>query len=504
MLNIQTAMPDFVNQEVGAHEPIQIELGDLVQHIRSSAIPNDLPPTTRFVGLENIAANEGEFLELSTTSEVRSRVFCFQAEDVLYGRLRPYQRKSAVASFDGFASGEVIILRCSERILPRYLRIVFLSENFTRYVNARVKGDRPRASFATIASYRIDLPSLETQQEICARDSRLHDAVRRLGEATATVGRTTDFVLSQMRSRLLWGSDPDETLVPLADMVESIDYGTSQKSTYGASGTPVLRIPNIASSGVIDAADLKYSPLTPHELERSQLELGDILLVRSNGSLALVGRAAKVGTEHVGYAFAGYLLRMRPKAGVSSDYLLQVVRSDAFQRLVAAASRSSTGINNLSAGRLGAFVVPRLDAEGQRRAVEILGRLQDSAASSSGHVRQAWTQAKILHEVARRGWLGHPSPSASDEIAPDGAQIAAPDQLKNEGQQVQRDIQTIVLEKLDGTVGGQASFETLFDGVSSDYDVARDVIFGLLGATPPILTQAFDQPSRSIVLRRPN
>lgn len=481
----------------------QVELRDLVQQIRSSTVPEDLPPTTRFVGLENIAAHEGEFLELAATSEVRSRVFRFQSGDVLYGRLRPYQRKAAVASFDGYASGEVIVLRCSVRILPRYLRMVLLSENFRQFISARVKGDRPRASFESVASYRIDLPSLETQEEICARDSQLHDAVRQLGEAAANVDRITDAILSQVRSQLIWGSVPNSALVPLVDLVESIDYGTSRKSTYNGSGTPVLRIPNITTYGVIDSTDLKYSPLDPRELERSRVEIGDILLVRSNGSLALVGRAAQVDPDHEGYAFAGYLLRMRPKLDVSSDYLLQVVRSAAFQRLVAAASRSSTGINNLSAGRLSDFAVPRLDAERQLQVVELLGRLEAFVESSSARVRQAWIQAKMLHDTARRSWLGHPTPAVAGEpIHAVRANVAAPNPLKAEGPLMHSDIQAVMLEKLDGTSDRTASFETLFDGLSVDYDVARDVVFKLLAAKPPVLMQIFDLHSRSIVLRR--
>ncbi|MBD8140202.1 hypothetical protein IFT36_06530 [Frigoribacterium sp. CFBP 13605] len=499
---MQTRMPRDEEGKPGGR-PIEVQLGDLVRQIRSSTIPDDLPAETRFVGLENIAAQEGDFLELSTTSDVRSRVFEFHAQDVLYGRLRPYQRKAAVASFDGYASGEVIVMRCSDKILPGFLRTVLLSENFTRYANARAKGDRPRISFATVASYRVELPGLETQQAILERDSRMHGAVRALGEVRASVEQITGDILSQLRSRLIWASTPSNRLVPLKDMVESIDYGTSKKSTYDASGSPVLRIPNIKASGVIDSEDLKYSPLNPQELERSRVETGDILLVRSNGSPAWVGRAAKVSPDYDGYAFAGYLLRLRPKVGISSDYLLQVVQSNEFQRLVAAGSRSSTGIHNLSAGRLARFLVPTLAAEHQLRVVELLARLQASAESASANVTQAWDKAMMLHEVARGGWLSHPVPAG-----PEGhfglieAEAAAPEPVKLEGQSRQSDLRTIVLQKLDRLSGGTASFETLFTDASKDYDVERDAIFGLLAAKPPIVTQAFDPESRSIVFKR--
>ena len=492
-----------MEREVGRDEVVQLDLGALVQQIRSSTNPGDLPPASRFVGLESIEANDGGFLELSTTSEVRSRVFHFQPEDVLYGRLRPYQRKCAIASFEGFASGEVIVLRCSPQILPRFLQMILLSENFTRFVNARTKGDRPRASFATISSYRIELPSLEAQDEICARNSRLHDAVKRLEEASEAVDRVTDAIMSQTRSKLIWDSVQGNRLVPLIDIVESIDYGTSQKSTYDASGSPVLRIPNISSTGRIDAADLKYSPLSPRELERSRLEYGDILLVRSNGSLALVGRAAQVDEAHAGFAFAGYLLRIHPKEGVSSAFLLQIVRSVPFQRLVATASRSSTGINNLSAGRLANFEVPLVGTERQNRVVDILGRLDHLVTSTTATLRHAWTSGRVLHETARNGWLGQPGPATLQESKSGKVVPTSPGtKSTTEGRLMTGDIQTNLLEQLDGIPSGIATFESLFREMSDDYDATRDVIFGLLAADPPVLMQVFDPISRSIVLRR--
>jgi type I restriction enzyme S subunit len=478
-----------------------VELGKLVHHIRVSEMPRDLPAETRFVGLESIAPHEGEFLELSSTSQVRSRVFRFQSGDVLYGRLRPYLRKAAIADFDGFASGEVTVLRCSERILPRYLLTLLLSEDFTQFVNARTRGDRPRVSFASIATYRVELPSLETQEEVCARDARLGAAVSKLGTASANVVRITELIMNQMRAKLIWGSG-EGSVGALADLVESIDYGTSQKSIYGGGGAPVLRIPNITSSGEIDASDLKFAVLSQRELVRSRLEAGDILLVRSNGSLALVGQAAKVSSEHEGYSFAGYLLRMRPKSSVLSDYLVQIVRSDAFKRMVEAASRSSTGINNLSAGRLAKFVVPIVEIEQQRQVVDILSRLQASVTSSSTEVKQTWAYAKELHESARRGWLGHPTLPEHGRSIEESRTMVVRDQRKTEGPRMQRDIQSMMFEKIDATPDGEVSFEAIFDGLRVDYDSARDVLFKLLAAQPPALTQVFDRKSRSIVLRR--
>ena len=98
--------------------------------------------------------------------------------------------------------------------------------------------------------------------------------------------------------------------VALGDIALAFRYGTSVKCSYEQTGEPVLRIPNI-DNGRINIDDLKYGPLNDAEAENLRLRLGDILMVRSNGSLNLVGRPALVDAHVVGYCYAGYLVRVR-------------------------------------------------------------------------------------------------------------------------------------------------------------------------------------------------
>lgn len=499
----RTRVVEAVMTRISPDEGGKIRLSTVVSHVRTSAMPDDLPVGTHFIGLEDVASQEGHLVNLSDVAAVRSRVFLFQSGDVLYGRLRPYLRKAAVADFDGSASGEIIVLRCSERILPRYLLILLLSEDFTQFVNARTKGDRPRTSFGIIASYEVELPSLDAQAEVCIRENRMVAAVARLSAALADHERTVASLLETTRSKLIWDASAMKDQVPLADLLESIDYGTSKKSTAGGVGTPVLRIPNIGSSGEIDGRDLKYTSLNRTEVERYRLRAGDLLLIRSNGSVALVGRAAKVGKDHEDHAFAGYLLRLRPRDGVLSDYLLELVRSSPFRRMVEAAARSSTGINNLSAGRLAAFPVPAPSIGRQVFIVDTLSRLQGAVASSSEVLIQVWSSAKALQKTSRQGWLGHGALQLSKNLTGTPPQDGGkPDHL-DPGDQMDEDVEVGLWRRVDALPPAGGSFATVSDGIRADYDALRDAVFKLLSAEPPGLEQVFDERSRAIVLRRP-
>lgn len=483
----------------------KVLLGSLVSQVRDTVMPEELPTETPFVGLEDIISNEGQLGSVSQVSSVKSRVFQFQSDDVLYGRLRPYLRKAVLVDFDGSASGEIIVLRCSERILPRYLLMLLLSEDFTRFVKKHAKGDRPRTSFAAISTYGLDLPPLEVQAEVCMRDTRLASAMSKLEDALAAYHRASLAFMNIVRSRLIWDERVDAALVPLADILKSIDYGTAQKSNYGGAGIPTLRIPNINPSGEIDTSDLKYALLDEGEFEKYRLIAGDLLLIRSNGSLSLVGRAAKVGKEQENYAFAGYLLRLRPADKVLSDFLLELVRSIPFQRMVETAARSSTGINNLSAGRLSAFVVPLPSLKYQEQVTDILVRLQQLSSSSSERLKQAWLGAKNLRDAARGLWLGHSVTARTKQSFRTSRkrQVPLENHIDERAMEMIEDIEVAILRRLDSMSSKSASFESLSEGMKAEYDVLRDAVFKLLSLDPPNLVQFFDEETRSIILRRP-
>ena len=82
------------------------------------------------------------------------------------------------------------------------------------------------------------------------------------------------------------------------------------KCHYEPKTAPVLRIPNVIN-GRIDLSDLKYGSFSKEEEKKLALKAGDLLVIRSNGSLDLVGRVALVPKTVAGHLYAGYLIRIR-------------------------------------------------------------------------------------------------------------------------------------------------------------------------------------------------
>lgn len=136
--------------------------------------------------------------------------------------------------------------------------------------------------------------------------------------------------------------------IKLSDVVESIKYGTSAKCCKEPIGVPILRIPNV-KSGYVDASDLKFAELSDDEKANLKLSEGDLLLVRSNGSVDLVGRTALVRSTDVQFGYAGYLMRLRlNKELVCPDFLNFCFQSYDMRLQIQLPARSTTGVHNIN------------------------------------------------------------------------------------------------------------------------------------------------------------
>ncbi len=163
--------------------------------------------------------------------------------------------------------------------------------------------------------------------------------------------------------------------VSMGDIAFGFRYGTSVKCSYEPTGEPVLRIPNIENGG-INIEDLKFGPLPAREADDLRLQLGDILMVRSNGSLNLVGRPALVEAHAVGYCYAGYLVRVRTSAiHLDTRYLLLALNTAHVRDQIEIPIRTTVGLKNVNATELSGLTIPLPPLAEQHRIVAKVGEL---------------------------------------------------------------------------------------------------------------------------------
>lgn len=167
--------------------------------------------------------------------------------------------------------------------------------------------------------------------------------------------------------------------VRLGFLIEDPVYGTSKKCNYeNSDGIGVLRIPNI-SEGFIDSTDLKFAYFSDEEISSLKLEDNDLLTIRSNGSVSLVGKTALVRGTDTDKLFAGYLIRLRPfKQHVNGKYFHYAFESQFVRNQIEFLAKSTSGVNNINSSELQSLIIPIPSLEEQNEIVNQLDNLLDT------------------------------------------------------------------------------------------------------------------------------
>jgi type I restriction enzyme S subunit len=119
-----------------------------------------------YISNEDIASWTGKLLK-DDPQPAESDGRKFRTDDVLLNKLRPYLAKVYHAGFDGVSSGELLCLRPSAGVLPRFLFYVLASKGFIDTIDAETFGSKmPRADWEIVGHQPLPLPPLETQQRI--------------------------------------------------------------------------------------------------------------------------------------------------------------------------------------------------------------------------------------------------------------------------------------------------------------------------------------------------
>ncbi len=122
-----------------------------------------------YVGLEHIESKTGRLVRAEGSQDsAESTVNRFQTGDVLFGKLRPYLAKAAVADLDGVCSSEILVYR-PHGLAPQYLKHVLLLDGFIEEVNSSTYGSKmPRADASFISRLPVPQPPIKEQIAIAS------------------------------------------------------------------------------------------------------------------------------------------------------------------------------------------------------------------------------------------------------------------------------------------------------------------------------------------------
>lgn len=274
---------------------------------------------------------------------------------------------------------------------------------------------RRRISRDDFLAIRVVVPPVVEQHAIAATLTSV-DGAMAAGEALVEqLDRARRALLTKLMERGVCeaprlrttptGRAPDHwEEVTVSDLATDISYGTSLPLNADGDGVPVLRIPNVVG-GTVDS-DLKFRRFSENEIESLRLMPDDLLVVRTNGNPAYVGRTLLFPKREGVWAFASYLIRVRVDCErVLPAYLHYALQSPGVRRCVEHGIRTSAGNYNLNTQgiRSTPLNLPPLDE--QRAIVEALDTISERCRRERAVLDQRRIVRTALAEALLSGRL---------------------------------------------------------------------------------------------------
>jgi type I restriction enzyme S subunit len=242
----------------------------------------------------------------------------------------------------------------------------------------------PRADMDFVLSLPIGLPPIDEQRRIVDLLARAEGIVRLRREAQQKAAELIPAIFVDMFG------DPATNpkhwpVLPLGEVLASVDYGCSTKASATGAGVPIIRMGNVTAAGDLDLDDLKFVELSEEDAERFRLREGDLLFNRTN-SKELVGKTG-LWDGSLDAVVASYFIRLRTRPDVAvPSYLWTWMNSLHMKRVLFDTARGAIGQANINSKELRAFrvAVPPLDMqqtfESRVESVRGLCRQQRSAS----------------------------------------------------------------------------------------------------------------------------
>jgi type I restriction enzyme, S subunit len=160
-------MSDAVNS-ISQEEWTKVILGDIAKNISENEYKPKEKGLDRCIGLEHLDPGSLKIRRWSPITPEMSFTRRFSKGQILFGKRRAYQKKVALADFDGICSSDILVIEAKkENFVQEILPFIIQDDRFFEFAVGTSSGSlSPRTKWKFLADYEIWLPSLDEQSRI--------------------------------------------------------------------------------------------------------------------------------------------------------------------------------------------------------------------------------------------------------------------------------------------------------------------------------------------------
>ena len=387
-----------------------MHFGDVVRNVREVERDPLAAGIERYVGLEHMEPENLHIKSWGLVAEGTTFTQRFRHGQVLFGKRRAYQRKLAVAEFDGVCSGDILVFQSKdERLLPELLPFIVQSEGFFANALRTSSGSlSPRTRWRDLAAYEFSLPPLDEQRRIAdilwAADAHVQ-SWQVVQEALLVLRAALLQELFEPSSLKVQGkSFRSMRLSKVVTYASDGPFGSKLKTEhYVDKGARVIRLQNIGE-GLFDDSDKAYiSEPYYQELVRYAVYPGDIIVAGLGDENHPVGRASQI-PQFVGPAInkADCFCLRADDSVVEQEYLLHFLNSS-YARLQVRQRAQGTTRLRINVANLRTVLVPVQSRETQVETCRLFRSINETYKDAITNLNSVQSLAVSLREHLLNG-----------------------------------------------------------------------------------------------------
>ena len=211
-----------------------------------------------YLGLEHLDSGSLKVTRFGSEVAPVGEKLVMHKGDVLFGKRRAYQKKVAIAPFDGIFSAHGMVLRPKEEVIDKNFFPLFISSDY--FLDAAIKISvgslSPTINWRDLKDLEFELPDLDTQRRLAEVLSSINDTTEAYKKLIA---KTDELVKSQFMeqfdgplSNKIYKVEP---LKNNATLLNGRAY--RQNELLNAGKYPVLRVGNFFSNDSWYYSDLE-------------------------------------------------------------------------------------------------------------------------------------------------------------------------------------------------------------------------------------------------------
>ena len=376
----------------------RVKFGEVVQLNKDRCANPAEEGIDRYVGLEHVDPEDLRIRRWGLVAEGTTFTNLFKPGQVLFGKRRAYQRKVAVADFEGVCSGDIYVFESKDAgvLLPDLLPFICQTDGFFDHAVGTSAGSlSPRTNWTQLAQYEFALPPLDEQR-------RLVNALLTASEVSESYEVTlnaAEILLAVTRESLF--SNLNSKCLRLGDVLVRIEAG---KSVVGYNETPqgdakgVLKVSAVGAQG-FRPEEVKALVDDRNFLPQYQVRAGDLLISRAN-TYELVGLVCLVERDYNNYMLSDKTLRMVPKPEYSTQLLNEALKTQAVRAQIRSlATGTGAAMKNISQQKIESLII-RLPSEKQEQELVLqqLGQLQKAIDAIRSRAKRSKLVTNLLLE----------------------------------------------------------------------------------------------------------